>query len=409
LNQSEQIKKKRQLLFVWNYLEWGGAQIYFLAIMKEAKNDWEIKVIMPRGSSAQFIGFLEKIGIEYELTDFSLDLQPADNLSRKLKRQWNKVKSELLIYKHLLRYQLKESILHIETAPWQSWQLLLALTRRGNVFVTMHNRLPQTSGWRLKLWKTRFGLISKSKNFHLFASNQDTKNSLREFVSPEFWETIKVTYTAINPLEIDEALRHEFSRETLCQKHGLPMDKFIVLCVGQFIDRKGRWTFLEAVEKVVKERDDIVFVWLSPTLPNDEDRKIIENYQVKDKFHLILSENVGQNRQDVLTFFRLADVFTLPSFIEGLPIALLEAMALGIPSISTDINAIPETIKHLETGWLIEAGDSEALAQAIVELKNDEELREKLGKNGHEFVIVNFDERVAARTAIQEYEKCFLS
>lgn len=409
MNQSEQIKKKRQLLFVWNYLEWGGAQIYFLAIMKEAKNDWEIKVIMPRGSSAQFIGFLEKIGIEYELTDFSLDLQPADNLSRKLKRQWNKVKSELLIYKHLLRYQLKESILHIETAPWQSWQLLLALTRRGNVFVTMHNRLPQTSGWRLKLWKTRFGLISKSKNFHLFASNQDTKNSLREFVSPEFWETIKVTYTAINPLEIDEALRHEFSRETLCQKHGLPMDKFIVLCVGQFIDRKGRWTFLEAVEKVVKERDDIVFVWLSPTLPNDEDRKIIENYQVKDKFHLILSENVGQNRQDVLTFFRLADVFTLPSFIEGLPIALLEAMALGIPSISTDINAIPETIKHLETGWLIEAGDSEALAQAIVELKNDEELREKLGKNGHEFVIVNFDERVAARTAIQEYEKCFLS
>jgi glycosyltransferase involved in cell wall biosynthesis len=314
-----------------------------------------------------------------------------------------------LIYKHLLRYQLKESILHIETAPWQSWQLLLALTRRGNVFVTMHNRLPQTSGWRLKLWKTRFGLISKSKNFHLFASNQDTKNSLREFVSPEFWETIKVTYTAINPPEIDEALRHEFSPETLCQKHGLPMDKFIVLCVGQFIDRKGRWTFLEAVEKVVKERDDIVFVWLSPTLPNDDDRKIIENYQVKDKFHLILSENVGQNRQDVLTFFRLADVFTLPSFIEGLPIALLEAMALGIPSISTDINAIPETIKHLETGWLIEAGDSEALAQAIVELKNDEELREKLGKNGREFVIVNFDERVAARTAIQEYEKCFLS
>ena len=71
-------------------------------------------------------------------------------------------------------------------------------------------------------------------------------------------------------------------------------------------------------------------------------------------------------RFDVLTFFRIADVFALPSFIEGLPITLLETMGLGICSISTNINAIPEAIKNMETGILIESGNSKELTEAIL-------------------------------------------
>ena len=77
---------------------------------------------------------------------------------------------------------------------------------------------------------------------------------------------------------------------------------------------------------------------------------------------------------------RLADVFALVSFQEGLPISLLEAMALKIPCISTNVNAIPEAVKHLETGLLIEAGDAEKLAEYFLKLKADKELREKLAK-----------------------------
>lgn len=71
---------------------------------------------------------------------------------------------------------------------------------------------------------------------------------------------------------------------------------------------------------------------------------------------------IGSTRLDILRFFRIAGIFALSSFVEGLPIALLEGMALGIPSISTRINGIPEAIKHMETGILIEAGDSGWLA-----------------------------------------------
>ena len=134
---------------------------------------------------------------------------------------------------------------------------------------------------------------------------------------------------------------------------------------------------------------------------------MIDRYGLKDRFKLILSNDIGQKRDEVLRFFRIADLFALPSFVEGLPIALLEAMALGIPSISTAANAIPEAIIDRKTGILIEPGNASQLAEAIRSLKADKGLRQKLGAAGQEFVLKNFDERVASQIAIAAYKECF--
>jgi glycosyltransferase involved in cell wall biosynthesis len=103
----------------------------------------------------------------------------------------------------------------------------------------------------------------------------------------------------------------------------------------------------------------------------------------------------------------MANAFALPSYVEGLPIALLEAMALGLPSVSTNVFAIPEALKHRETGLLVDAGDSQALADAIIELKRSDKLRRSLSQEGRNFVMTNFDEREASRIAIQAYKECF--
>ena len=200
-------------------------------------------------------------------------------------------------------------------------------------------------------------------------------------------------------------LAGDFDKPAMLRRFELPATKFIVLAVGQFIDRKGRWTFLEAAAIVLKSRSDIHFVWLTPVLPNEADQERIARMGVGGDFTLILSENVGREHKQILEFFRIADVFALPSFVEGLPIALLEAMALGIPSISTNINGIPEAIIDGETGILIEPGDSEALAKSIIGLADDVSQRQRLSKNGRHFVIEHFDERVAARTALTAYKE----
>jgi glycosyltransferase involved in cell wall biosynthesis len=401
-------EKKRKLIFLWNYLEWGGAQIYFLSIMKLAVPSWDVVAILPKQSKPEVFLLLKNHGIRYEFLEFHLEPAAASTLKAKLIRQFRRIRSEVEVFRHLKKFDLSSSILHIETAPWQSWILITALAlRRSNTFVTLHNFKPAPPPWRRFIWRTRFRLVSSLRGFNIFASNVDTKTNLKPWVNEVFWDRIKVTYTSVDTDLTESILASNIDRLALKRQFGIQEDKFVVLAVGQFIDRKGRWVFLDALEKLRKETDDIVFVWLMPSLPNDRDNLRIGKYHFGEHFSSVLSENVGTNRSDVLSFFLIADVFALPSFIEGLPIALLESMALGIPSISTNVYAIPEAIKDEETGMLIEAGNSEKLAQTVLRLYSDRDLRESIGKGGREIVRRQFDERDSARIALTAYSDCF--
>lgn len=400
------MNRTHRLVFVWNYLSWGGAQIYFLAIMKVARKVWDILVILPEGSSPEIVRYLDELGIAHRFTNYHLDFDPARTLGRKLSRQLNRIKVEYRTYKALREFDVRNTVFHVEIAPWQSTMFLTAMAlRRAKVFVTLHNFLPDASPWRTALWKTRLKIASYLPGLNFFASNNNTKNRLRGWVNEDFWRRIRVTFTAVDPPQIAAAAGAPFDRNATLAKHDIPVDDTVVLCVGQFIDRKGRWVFLEAAKKVLAATDGVSFVWLTPQLPSADDQKRIADYALGDKLRLVLSETLGKDRLDVLTFFRIADIFALPSYVEGLPIALLEAMALERPSISTNVYAIPEAVKDLETGVLIEAGDANALADAILRLKDDPSLRARLARAGHEYVIRHFDERDAAASAIEAYKE----
>lgn len=75
-----------------------------------------------------------------------------------------------------------------------------------------------------------------------------------------------------------------------------------------------------------------------------------------------------------------ADVYVLPSYKEGLPISILEAMSYSLPVISTRVGGIPEIIMNGKNGLLINPGDKEALYESIIKLKNSEELRIRMGE-----------------------------
>lgn len=397
----------RRVYLVWDYIEWGGAQIYFLSIIKNAPKNWRFTIVLPANSKPDIINFFAPYGVEFDFLPEQNKVFAAQTIFEKLTRQRRRLASELNIYRHLLKKDLKNSLVHIEVAPWQSWILLYLLSLKVNVFVTMHNALPDdVAGWRKKLWSKRLNFLMSRKNFHYFCANQNSIDSLKKFVAPAFWHKLILTRASIDPSEIEEILRQPFDQTEQRRKFDLPHDKFIVLCVGQFIDRKGRWIFLEAAREITKSNENVCFVWLTPQMPGETDARKIEDYELKDNFKLILSETVGLTHQDVLRFFRVSDIFALPSLWEGLPISILEAMALGIAAVSTDINAIPEAIKNLETGILIKSGQANELAQAVLKLLNNKGLRERLGKNGRRFVLENFDERIAGHIAVENYEKC---
>lgn len=396
---------KRRIRFVWNYLDWGGANVHLLAIMKEATGEWDMEVLLPVGSSSDILDMITSVGVRYRFIDACLDPDPAPTLRRKLKRQWRRIRTDVITYRELRKESLQNLIVHCELAPWQSWIFYWLLCRNGaRAFVTMHNALPMQPRWREFLWRQRLRFLSGTRGFGIFPSNHHAKNSLRGWVDPTFWDAMPVTHTCVNLTEISEALSSPFDRDATRERYGIPAGAFVVLTVGQFIDRKGRWTLLDAAKKVVAENPNIHFLWVTPELPIGPDAKRIERCGLGKRFQLIRSRAIGE-RADVLRFFRIADAFALPSFVEGLPIALLEAMAIGLPSISTNVYGIPEAITDGETGLLIKAGNAEQLVAKITELSHDAQLRGRLAKNGSEFVLSHFDERVAARTALAAYQK----
>ncbi len=388
-------------------MEWGGAQIYFLGIIRQIKHEAEIKVILPAESDEQIIKFIENEDIPYELFETKNYEKTAISLKSKFHLHRNKLKGESDMFKCLTTHDLSDSVVHIELAPWQSLFYLIRVSLKTKVFITVHNSFPPVPKWRNILWKFKFAIITRFKNFNIFPSNVDAKQSLKPYVPQKFYDKIKVTYTNVNPDEVADALASEIDKEKFLNKHKIPKNKFLVFCVGQFIDRKGRWTFLEAAKNVLEKDKDFAFVWIANSKPSNEDLKKAKDYGLGENFIFITSDQVGSEHIDLFNFLRLADIFALVSFQEGLPISLLEAMALGIPSISTNVNAIPEAVKHLETGWLIEAGDVAHLEKAFTELKNDGELRAKLSKNGRDFVLANFNEKVVAKIALEAYRESF--
>jgi glycosyltransferase involved in cell wall biosynthesis len=96
------------------------------------------------------------------------------------------------------------------------------------------------------------------------------------------------------------------------------------------------------------------------------------------------------NQDHIRQFYEQADAFVLPSFAEGVPVVLMEAMSMGIPCISTRITGIPELIRDQIDGLLVTPSDLEELAAAIERLMSDAGLRQRLSEAGRRRIQANY-------------------
>jgi glycosyltransferase involved in cell wall biosynthesis len=99
------------------------------------------------------------------------------------------------------------------------------------------------------------------------------------------------------------------------------------------------------------------------------------------------------NQDRIRDFYAAADAFCLSSFAEGLPVVLMEAMAMELPCVTTHIAGIPELIRNGVDGFLVPPADLDALVTALARLMDDAELREQIGKSGRARVAEHFDLR----------------
>ena len=162
-------------------------------------------------------------------------------------------------------------------------------------------------------------------------------------------------------------------------KDGQPIT---LLYVGYCTKRKGLEYLLDAMRKIRNIDITLDIVGDINIEPNyvESLSNLIKTYQMQSKvfFHgLVSSERLWK-------YYESADIFVLPSILEGFGISLLEAARFGLPIVSTKSGAIPELIRNRENGLLVPPEDPEALANAILELITNRELRGRIARKAWE-------------------------
>jgi glycosyltransferase involved in cell wall biosynthesis len=164
-------------------------------------------------------------------------------------------------------------------------------------------------------------------------------------------------------------------------------DEVVIMSVARISTEKGLPGLIAAFSEAHKQNHNLklVLVGDGPDRPLIEE-KIREN-KLQDK--IVLTGNVDE--QEVLELLNTADVFALASLMEGIPLALMEAMALEIPVIAPRIAGIPELIDDRVNGLLYTPGRWDEFAEKITTLAEDPKLRRSVGKKGKDKVTEEFD------------------
>ena len=156
---------------------------------------------------------------------------------------------------------------------------------------------------------------------------------------------------------------------------------------GRLVPAKGQHILLAAVDRLVRKGCPISLCLVG----DGPDRASLEReVECRGLRHRVtFAGSVNQDR--MAGYYAEADAFVLASFAEGIPVVLMEAMAMEIPCISTMVTGIPELIRDGIDGLLVMPSDDRALAHAIEELIDNERLRRRLGEAGRQRVLDKYN------------------
>ena len=205
-----------------------------------------------------------------------------------------------------------------------------------------------------------------------------------------------------NGIDVDRYAEFELSAEDekrLRLEMGLHKDSLVIGSLGRLTEQKDYGTLIRAAAEALKENPALEFVVAGDGELKSALLRECSRLGIHDRFHF------PGFRQDKEKLLKLMSVFVLSSLDEGLPMAMLEAMAAGLPVVTTPVGGIPKVIKSGENGLFIEAGNVEDLKRKLLDLAENGVKREKLGSKGLQTVKEIYSRDVMARKYFSIYRQ----
>jgi len=241
--------------------------------------------------------------------------------------------------------------------------------------------------WRLK------NLISKPilKNANgVIVLTEDMKREIQKICNRDVF---------VIPNGIDLKRFKNLSKEDLRSKLEIKEQERAILFVGTLRPVKGVRYLIEAMRFITdKNKNKRLFI-----VGDGEERKYLEDLVRNLNLEKYVAFIGKVPNEKIPEYMAASDVFVLPSFSEGLPVTVLEAMASGLPIVATNVRGLPEIIKNGENGFLVMPKSTEQIAEKVLLLLEDGELRERISNNNREKV-----KRYSWESVVEKLEEVYI-
>jgi glycosyltransferase involved in cell wall biosynthesis len=235
--------------------------------------------------------------------------------------------------------------------------------------------------------------INKQLSNKIIAVSKAVENNLLEAGISR--DKIQVIYGGVD--ELKKLSPEEI--EQLRTSYGISKNELVFGIVARLAEIKGHKYLIEAAAQVLKERNDIKFIIAGTGPLGDQLKRMVLDLKIEN--NVIFTGYL----KDVEKIYNILDVNMITSTSEALCLSLIEGMTLGKPMIGTSVGGVPELVIQNETGLLVPARDSEALAEAILELAENATLRLSMGIKARAMMLEKFSASKMATEINKLYEE----
>lgn len=200
-----------------------------------------------------------------------------------------------------------------------------------------------------------------------------------------------------DPAKFDD----EFKRKKRAEID-VPSDAIVVGIIGRLAREKGYLELFEAMRNIMAKNEDVWLIIIGMEEPEKADRispETFKQYGIENQTRWL------GIRDDIDELLACCDIYTLPSWREGFPRSAIEAAAMSLPIVATNIRGCRQVVEDGVNGLLVSVGNSSALASAIKMLLDDEQLRLRMGRAGYEKARREFDERRVCDIVLNTYRE----
>ena len=293
------------------------------------------------------------------------------NLSLRQRGYWVFYLAEALLVGRWMQ-QRKLGHLHVHFGgAVASVGMLTSIAWRIPYSLTIHGpeELLDVSGYRLKEKLEQASFV--------FCISDFCRSQLCQLTEPRTWGKFAVVRLGVDPATLLPSSSHGASEHTTLR----------LVCTGRLVAAKGHRILLEALVKLARRG-----IAVKATLIGDgPERASLTQFVEREGLGASVVFTSALSHAETLQHVRSADIFVLASFAEGIPVALMEAMALGLPCVSTTIAGIPELIQTGRDGLLVAPSSVDELAEAIESLANDAAQRNFLGRSARRRIIRDYN------------------